>query len=232
MKFLTLIRAIALLHQYQRKIKTATRLNTTLEYIEATKEDNQLAEKLIGEVLLGSLDELPPQTQRLLVLLDEMVARASEKQQIERSEYRFSRRDVREYLGCGDTQLRKHLHRLEELEYLAVHRGGRGQSFVYELALGLLDVEKLKHNLAGVEGQFAGSTPPQNRRVAGSSLSEESPAMTRVNDNIYGNPENHATWESTEDKHSVIVPLASAKPNRTHKPNGGLHAAAGQGVSE
>ncbi len=26
-----------------------------------------------------------------------------------------------------------HLHRLEELEYLLVHRGGRGQSFVYEL---------------------------------------------------------------------------------------------------
>ena len=35
--------------------------------------------------------------------------------------------------GWGDTQLKVHLHRLEELEYLLVHRGGRGQSFVYEL---------------------------------------------------------------------------------------------------
>ena len=26
-----------------------------------------------------------------------------------------------------------HLDRLEEMEYLLVHRGGRGQSFVYEL---------------------------------------------------------------------------------------------------
>ena len=225
MKFLTLIRAIALLYQYQREIKTATRRNTTLEYIEATKKDNQLAEKLIGEVLLRSLDELPPQTQRLLVLLDEMVARASEEQQIERKDYRFSRREVREYLGCGDTQLRKHLQRLEELEYLATHRGGRGQGFVYELVLGLLDVEKLKQNLAGVPGQFAPSTPPQNRRVAGGSPSQPSPAMTRGNDDFYGNPENHTTRESAGDEPTVIVPLASVKPN------GGLHAA-GQGVNE
>jgi len=51
--------------------------------------------------------------------------------------------------------LKIHLHRLEELEYLLVHRGGRGQSIVYELMFtrpadggkpvlgGLIDVEKL-----------------------------------------------------------------------------------------
>ena len=33
----------------------------------------------------------------------------------------------------GNTQLKLDLHRLEELEYLLLHRGGRGQSFVYEL---------------------------------------------------------------------------------------------------
>jgi hypothetical protein len=33
----------------------------------------------------------------------------------------------------GETQLRIHLDRLVALEYLLVHRGGRGQSFVYEL---------------------------------------------------------------------------------------------------
>jgi DNA primase len=40
---------------------------------------------------------------------------------------------VREYAQWGHTQLKVHLHRLEEFEYLIVHRGGRGQSFVYEL---------------------------------------------------------------------------------------------------
>ena len=37
------------------------------------------------------------------------------------------------YTGWGHTQLKVHLARLVELEYLVVHRGGRGQSFVYEL---------------------------------------------------------------------------------------------------
>jgi len=72
------------------------------------------------------------------------------------ADYRFSRREVREVTGWGDTQLRLHLGRLEELEYLLAHRGGRGQSFVYELAFavegdgskpvmaGLIDVEKLE----------------------------------------------------------------------------------------
>ena len=58
--------------------------------------------------------------------------------------------------GWGDTQLKLHLERLEELEYLLVHRGGRGQSFVYELLYerrrnqgqpflpGLIDVEELR----------------------------------------------------------------------------------------
>jgi hypothetical protein len=53
---------------------------------------------------------------------------------MERCDYRFSRREVREYTNIGDTRLKIHMHRLEELEYLIVHRGGRGQQFVYELA--------------------------------------------------------------------------------------------------
>ena len=63
-----------------------------------------------------------------------MVAAECKRQKIERADFRFSRRDVRAVTGWGDTQLRLHLGRLEELEYLLAHRGGRGQSFVYELA--------------------------------------------------------------------------------------------------
>jgi hypothetical protein len=53
---------------------------------------------------------------------------------MERCNYKFTRREVREYTKVGDTRLKIHMHRLEELEYLIVHRGGRGQQFVYELA--------------------------------------------------------------------------------------------------
>ena len=69
------------------------------------------------EVLARSLDELPPQTRRLLLLLDEMVTKACTEQKIERSDFRFSRREVRQYTSWGNTQLKLHLHRLEEHEY-------------------------------------------------------------------------------------------------------------------
>ncbi len=75
-----------------------------------------------------SLDELPPQTRRLLGLMDEMVSGECQRLKVERSDFRFSRRDVRAHTGWGHTQLKTHLHRLEELEYLIVHRGGRGQT--------------------------------------------------------------------------------------------------------
>ena len=64
-KYLTLIRAIALLHQYQRPVKSAD-ARAVLEYIEVTPDDIEIAEPAGAEVLGRSLDELPPQTRRLL----------------------------------------------------------------------------------------------------------------------------------------------------------------------
>jgi hypothetical protein len=52
---------------------------------------------------------------------------------MERGDYRFSRRDVRPHTGWSETQVKRHLHKLEELEYMIVRRGERGQSYVYEL---------------------------------------------------------------------------------------------------
>lgn len=106
--------------------------------------------------------------------------------EMDRADYRFSRREVRRYTGWGDTQVRVHLGRLEELEYLLVHRGGRGQSFVYELVFertpddekpvlpGLIDVEKLRvhgydEKNTGRNGGCAGSKRGQNGGMAGGS---------------------------------------------------------------
>jgi hypothetical protein len=137
-KYLTLIDAIALLHQHQREVKAVERSTPSgghrIEYIEVQPEDVALANRLAHEVLGRSLDELPPQTRRLLGLIDRMVAEVREREGLERCDLRFSRRAVREATGWGNTQLKVHLSRLEELEYLVVHQGGRGRSILYELA--------------------------------------------------------------------------------------------------
>jgi DNA primase catalytic core len=155
-KYLTLIDAIALLHQHQRVLHTTQHAGKPVRYVEVTLDDIALANRLAHEVLGRTLDELPPQTRRLLGLIVAMVDEQCAAQQIRRAQHRFSRRLVREHTRWGDTQLKVHLARLVELEYLLVHRGGRGQSFEYELLYdgsahgdaahvsGLIDVEALR----------------------------------------------------------------------------------------
>ena len=79
--------------------------------------------------------------------------------------------------GWRLTQLRVHLARLVEMEYLLVHRGSRGLAFVYELlwqgegvnghrfVLGLLDTTTI-HNLAGSEINLAGPKRDDDGQVA------------------------------------------------------------------
>jgi hypothetical protein len=73
---------------------------------------------------------------RLLGLIDAAVIGECQRLKLGQADFRFSRKDVRAWAQWGDTVLKKHLGRLEDTEYLVVHRGGRGQSFVYELLPG------------------------------------------------------------------------------------------------
>lgn len=132
-KYLTLIDTIALLHQHQRQVKTASHRGQVLEYIEVTLADIEHANRLAHDVLGRSLDELPPQTRRLLAALLDYVKAQTEAQQVRRADFRFSRKQIRAATGWGDTQLKLHLARLTELEYLLAHRVMRGQGFEYEL---------------------------------------------------------------------------------------------------
>lgn len=194
-KYLTLIRAIALLHQYQRPTRSVTHRGQVVQYIEATVDDIAAANALAHEALGRSLDELSPQTRRLLLLIDELVAGECERLAMKRTEFRFSRRDVREFTGWGNTQLKHHLSRLEELEYLLPHRGGRGQSFVYELLYdgrgkdgepflsGLIDVEKLHPcdydaDRSGPNGEWSASSRAEVGGVSGGGRNEENAMAT------------------------------------------------------
>ncbi len=189
-KYLKLIEAIALLFQYQREVKSLTVDGEIVEYVEATLADVGLANRLASEVLGRSLDELPPQTRRLLVHLDDLVTSVCGKQGVAREDLRFSRRDVRAFTGWHNSQLAIHLARLVDLEYLLVHRGGRGQSFVYELMWagegkdgsrflpGLIDVETLAEgttteSFRGETGEFPGSFRPHSGVLPGEFRPEE-----------------------------------------------------------
>lgn len=136
MKYLTLINAVTLLHQYQRPVKTTVHRERRLEYIEATKEDIEIATRLARAVLGRSLDELPPQTRRLLELLTAMVAEQVKREGINQTDVRFTRRQIREWTRWGQTQLKLHLDRLEEHEYVVAHRFGRSTRLhQYELLI-------------------------------------------------------------------------------------------------
>jgi hypothetical protein len=155
MKYLTLIRTVALLHQHQRPIRSFEHHGERVPYIDVTLADIAVANTLAHRVLGRSLDELPPHSRRLLGLLDGMVAAASAKAGVTRCAYRFNRREVRAATGWTDHQVRAHLGKLVEMEYVLAHRGTRGQSFVYEMlydgegqdgrtfCLGLIDVATL-----------------------------------------------------------------------------------------
>jgi DNA primase len=189
LKYLTLIRTIALLHQHQRPRRTASVQGEQLVYIEATREDIVLANRLAHGVLGRSLDELPPGTRRLLGLIERHVATLAEERGVGRERVRFSRRELRERLGWGDTQLKVHLARLASLELVWCHRGPHG-AYLYELAwngestedgaprlAGLIDPEQLDahaydHDRSGsVEDRSGPGRPPVGgRSVPGRAL--------------------------------------------------------------
>jgi len=119
-----------------------------------TLEDIELANRLAPELLARSLDELPPQTRRVLEAVKEIVRTRCEEEKMDPSSAWFSRRQIRDRLGWSVTQVRDHLERLREFEYVAARSGRLGSPFQYELLsdcneahrfdhIGLLDVGKL-----------------------------------------------------------------------------------------
>lgn len=150
-KYLTLIRTITLLHQHQRPVRTVEHSGRQVEFIEATVEDIAAANALASVVLGRCLDDLPPQTRNLLGLLDGFVSEQCRVHRVERADFRFSRRQVREATGWGDTQLKIHLKRLVELEFVGVHRDRRTNRHAYELLFACGDAGRVLPELLNVD---------------------------------------------------------------------------------
>jgi DNA primase len=197
MKYLTLIESVALLHQYQRPVHTLEVDGQSIQYIEVTPRDIAIANTLAEAVLGRSIDELPPQTRRLLRDLFEWVRRECEANAVEQVEFRFSRRRLREALGWSQTALKRHLERLLEMEYIIGHRVG-ARATEYELLYdgrgregqptlcGLIDPSKLQpvttttvpiepsstHPNGGSSRGEPSSSPQEHTDILGSSINK------------------------------------------------------------
>jgi DNA primase len=120
-KYLGLVRAVALAHQHQRERKQVAVGGKTVTYIEATEADVAAVDRLCSSVLGTTADEMSPATRRLLDALGPFVA--------ERGDQSFTRRELREATGFGDTQLKVHLGRLVDLEYVVANRSGPATTY-------------------------------------------------------------------------------------------------------
>jgi hypothetical protein len=215
MKYLTLIRTIALLHQHQRERKTIVHNGETVEYIEVTRDDIALADRLAGEVLgRGSDPDLPPQTMRLLRAIHDLVHAECERLGVEWSDVRITRKEVRELVGWSETHVRNHLDRLVRLEYLAVHHGGFGQRFLYELVA----VEPITSHTSEADLAQTSHTPRTRARTTSHGTSRRRKASADA-------AATAAAHESVQIAHLDAPP--KTKSYRLRRGNGRDHAVAG-----
>jgi len=133
-KHLDLIRTIALVHQYQRDIKTATDLDgQPFQYIEATAQDVALADRLLQSVLPDTLDELTPQAHRLLDRIRQLTAHQMQAGKQRWDSIWWTCRQLREQTGWSNRQLRQALAQLTDYELLARKGSGQGRLALYRL---------------------------------------------------------------------------------------------------
>ncbi len=183
--------------------------------------------------MLGrSLDELPPQTRRFLLILDELTTKICAERALDRSDFRFTRREAREYSGWGYTQTKVHLERLVELELVSAHRAGRGQDFYYELRYdgrgkdgepfltGLIDVDFLIGE-STYDASTAGQTPSTAaplRPESGASAVPLRPLSFASELNSHGPlSEKHSAPAPNADQAArTITTIVAAPPRRTH----------------
>ena len=119
-----------------------------------------------------SYEELPERTQFVLNIIHELLVKACNDQAIKPSDFRFNRRELRTATGLGNTQLKLHLDRLEDLEYIVrMKRSGSNPTIVYAV----IEIEdydaKNDSSFTGEEGLLRGSfgvTPEKEKQVKSS----------------------------------------------------------------
>ena len=156
-RFLSLVEAVAFLHQFQRPRKEAVIRGEAVTYIEATPEDYEHAYWLALKVLWVSLDELSRWGRELVDYMRSLANEAIEESGCSANDITWTRRQLRESLNWPDRRLRDCLDELVSLEHLQTVGGSKGKTFIYALnpdfgpskrALGLLTPDGLRAKLA------------------------------------------------------------------------------------
>jgi hypothetical protein len=158
-KYLTLIDAIALLHQHQRtrgqmaeisgrraevggrRAEVGGELTSDLRspasdpgsYITVTLDDIALANRIAPGLLGLGLDELPPQSRQLLDHIKALVRDICRRDDVEQPLALFNRRQLCEASGWTYSQVKRHLTRLQGIEHIIPRYGGTGSTMRYEL---------------------------------------------------------------------------------------------------
>jgi DNA primase catalytic core len=136
-KYLTLLKAMALLHQYQRPVKRAERDGISIEYVEITREDLDSINSLGRFALARGLDELSPMARSLYREIQGLIAAKREKLQkdlppgMPAPEPSVCRKDLTRGGGWGYWHLRVYLKELCDKEYLGFTYNGTGRRAHY-----------------------------------------------------------------------------------------------------
>ncbi len=125
-RLLSLVEAVAFLHQKQRKRDG--------DAIEATPDDYAAAYGLARSCLEHAWAELPRSAGQLLEAIRKWAEKEAKKLGVKPAELSFRRRDVRRFTGLPDHIVKRGMRSLEDLEYVSVRRSRQGGSFRYQLA--------------------------------------------------------------------------------------------------
>ncbi|MCA2950811.1 CHC2 zinc finger domain-containing protein [Microcystis sp. M112S1] len=117
------VKAVTLMHQYQRKKDNRGRLISE-------KEDLQIAAEILFESILLKVDELDGSLRQFYERLKLYI---KTKGNGHHESYEFGQREVRQSLHVSKTQLHRYLHDLEQLEYIRQSGGYANRGFNYKV---------------------------------------------------------------------------------------------------
>ena len=131
-QYLILIEVITLLHQHQREVKIYKEGDVVLQYIETTKEDIEIANRIGKEIFRKTtLNEVSATLRNTFNVCADVVSNKGGNW----VKSTFTRKDI---LGTGllkQTTLGNHLKQLEKFDFITVDGGGNGVEMEYRLLL-------------------------------------------------------------------------------------------------